>query len=78
MRSPLVDAMPAAMQASEAGIDFTPDGQVKVGPDFVALYAAWAEGVAAMARAGARVIVDDVFLGGAASQQGWQKSDTSS
>lgn len=49
-----------------------------VGPDFVALDAAWAEGVAAMARAGARVIVDDVFLGGAASQQGWQKSDTSS
>ena len=27
-----------------------------------------------MARAGARVIVDEVFLGGAASQQRWQKA----
>jgi chloramphenicol 3-O phosphotransferase len=27
-----------------------------------------------MARAGARVIIDDVFLGGAASQQRWQKA----
>ncbi|GAB3960224.1 hypothetical protein GCM10029978_008960 [Actinoallomurus acanthiterrae] len=31
-------------------------------------------GIAAMARAGARVIVDDVFLGGAESQQRWQKA----
>jgi chloramphenicol 3-O phosphotransferase len=32
------------------------------------------DGVVAMARAGARVIIDDVFLGGAASQQRWQKA----
>jgi chloramphenicol 3-O phosphotransferase len=31
-------------------------------------------GVAAMARAGARIIVDDAFLGGAASQQRWQRA----
>ncbi len=31
--------------------------------------AAWLTGVAAMAWAGARVIIDDVFLGGAASQE---------
>jgi chloramphenicol 3-O phosphotransferase len=31
-------------------------------------------GVAAMAQAGARIIVDDVFLGGAASQQRWQQA----
>jgi chloramphenicol 3-O phosphotransferase len=31
------------------------------------------EGVAAMARAGARVILDEVLLGGAAAQQRWQK-----
>ncbi|WP_433370608.1 chloramphenicol phosphotransferase CPT [Streptosporangium sp. CA-115845] len=70
----LVGAMPASMQASDAGIDFAPDGQVTVGPEFRILDAAWAEGIAAMARAGARVIVDDVFLGGAASQQRWQKA----
>ncbi|GIH62266.1 chloramphenicol phosphotransferase CPT [Microbispora siamensis] len=70
----LVDAMPASMRASDAGIEFAPDGQVLVGPEFLRLDAAWTAGVAAMVRAGARVIVDDVFLGGVASQQRWQKA----
>ncbi|MEU3775920.1 chloramphenicol phosphotransferase CPT [Streptomyces sp. NPDC032472] len=70
----LVDAMPAAMQASDGGIDFAPDGVVSVGPEFRALEAAWIQGVAAMARAGARVVVDEVFLGGAASQQRWREA----
>jgi chloramphenicol 3-O phosphotransferase len=62
------------MQVSDGGIAFAPDGGVSVGPEFRTLEAAWIEGVAAMARAGARVIVDDVFLGGTASQQRWQKA----
>ena len=70
----LIEAMPASMQASEAGIEFAADGGVSVGPEFRRLEAAWMEGVAAMARAGARVIVDEVFLGGAVSQQRWQKA----
>jgi chloramphenicol 3-O phosphotransferase len=70
----LVDALPAKMQASDEGIVFAPDGEVSVGADFRALEAAWMTGVAAMARAGARVIIDDVFLGGTASQQRWQKA----
>ncbi len=70
----LVQAMPAAMRASNAGIEFAPDGQVLVGPEFRALEAAWIEGVAAMARAGARVIVDEVFLGGTQSRNRWQKA----
>ena len=70
----LVEAMPASMRASDAGIEFAADGEVLVGPEFRALEAAWNEGVGAMARAGARVIVDEVFLGGAASQQRWQKA----
>ena len=45
-----------------------------IGPEFRALEAAWIEGVAAMAMAGARVIVDEVFLGGAASQRRWQQA----
>jgi Chloramphenicol phosphotransferase-like protein len=32
------------------------------------------EGVAAMARAGVRAIVDDAFIGGAVSQQRWQQA----
>ncbi|GAA2276798.1 MULTISPECIES: chloramphenicol phosphotransferase CPT [Kitasatospora] len=69
----LVEAMPASMQASDGGIEFAPDGEVIVGPEFRTLEAAWIEGIAAMARAGARIIVDEVFLGGADSQQRWQK-----
>ncbi|WP_033322560.1 chloramphenicol phosphotransferase CPT [Streptomyces yerevanensis] len=69
-----VDAMPAKMQSSDEGIVFAADGGVSVGADFRALEAAWMEGVMAMARAGARVIIDDVFLGGAASQERWQKA----
>ncbi len=69
-----VDAMPAKMQASDAGIEIAADGRVSVGADFRALEAAWTEGIVAMVGAGARVIVDDVFLGGAASQQRWQKA----
>ena len=70
----LIQAMPASVQTSAAGIEFAPDGAVVVGPEFRTLEAAWMEGVAATARAGARIIVDDAFLGGAASQQRWQKA----
>jgi chloramphenicol 3-O phosphotransferase len=70
----LVQAMPAPMRASDAGIEFAPDGEVQVGPQFRALEAAWIGGIAEMARAGARVIVDEVFLGGVSSQQRWRKA----
>jgi chloramphenicol 3-O phosphotransferase len=69
-----VQAMPAAMQTSAAGIEFAADGGVSVGPRFRELEAAWIAGVATMVRAGARVIVDEVFLGEAASQRRWQQA----
>ncbi|MCQ4210333.1 MULTISPECIES: chloramphenicol phosphotransferase CPT [Streptomyces] len=65
-----VDAMPAA----GADITFGADGSVTVGPAFRVVEAAWIAGVAAMARAGARVVVDEVFLGGAGSQAEWLKA----
>ena len=70
----LIQAMPASMTASDAGGEVAPDGEVIVGPEFRSLEAAWIEGVAAMALAGAGVIVDEIFLGGAVSQQRWQKA----
>ena len=70
----LIQAMPVSLQMSAAGIEFAADGEVTVGPEFRALEAAWIEGIAAMARAGARIIVDEAFLGGAASQQRWKKA----
>ncbi|WP_069812209.1 chloramphenicol phosphotransferase CPT [Streptomyces sp. TP-A0874] len=69
-----VDALPAAMRLSDAGIEFASGGAVNVGPEFRRLEGAWIEGVAAIARAGARVIVDEVFLGGADSQQRWREA----
>ena len=69
-----VAALPAKMQESDAGIAFAADGGVSVGSDFRALEAAWIHGVVATARAGARIIIDEVFLGGAAGQQRWHKA----
>ncbi len=68
----LLEAMPASLRASGAGLDIAPDGAVSAGPVFRTLEAAWIEGVAATARAGARVIVDEVSLGGAEAQRRWR------
>jgi chloramphenicol 3-O phosphotransferase len=74
-----VDALPPSLagpdsdsdsdSGSGSGIAFGEQGEVSVGEGFRELEAAWRAGIAAMARAGARVIIDDVFLGGAASQE---------
>ena len=68
----LIQAMPVSSGGSATGIEFASDGEVIVGPEFRMLEAAWIEGIAAMAQAGARIIVDEVFLGGSASQQRWK------
>ena len=49
-------------------LEITPEGSVVVGDAFRAAELAWYEGLAAMARAGTGLIVDEVFLGGGASQ----------
>src|SRR5689334_4525488 len=69
----LIDVMPPRLQLGAEGIGFADDGEVTVGAEFRLLEDAWMEGVAAMVRAGARVIVDDVFLGGTESRQRWEK-----
>ena len=65
----LLNALPPSLTDSGTGIAFGREGEVMVGDGFREIEAAWMAGVAAMARAGARIIVDDVFLGGGASQQ---------
>ena len=70
----LVQALPAALRASDAGIEFAADGGVEVGAVFRELEEAWIAGVVAMVRAGGRVIVDEVFLGGADSQRRWSRA----
>lgn len=68
----LIDAAPERLTQVGGGLVLADDGSVEVGPDFRALDRQWSVGVAAMARAGAHVIIEDNFLGGAASQQRWR------
>lgn len=70
----LILATPTLSPTSATGIDFGSGGKIVVGPEFRALEAAWMTGIAAMAQAGARVIVDEVFLGGGQSQARWQQA----
>lgn len=65
----LIEALPPSLTGSGAGITFGQHGEVAVDDRYREAEAAWMTGVAAMARAGARIIFDDVFLGGGASQQ---------
>ncbi|GAB7041357.1 MULTISPECIES: chloramphenicol phosphotransferase CPT [Catenuloplanes] len=67
----LIEAMPATMRSPES-IDFAADGTVVIGPEFDRLQNAWMAGVAGTAAAGAKIIIDDVFLSGARSQQRWR------
>jgi chloramphenicol 3-O phosphotransferase len=69
-----VDTLIEAMPATGAGIGFAADGTVHVDDEFRTVESAWMTGVAAMVRAGARVVIDDVFLGGPASQQRWRNA----
>ena len=65
----LIDALPPAMLAQEDGLVLGEGGQVDAGEAFTAVEDAWYAGLGAMARAGARLVLDEVLLGGARSQQ---------
>ena len=62
------------MKNSGGGIEFAPDGQVVTGETFKKLDVTWSLGIAAMARAGANIIIDDVFLDQTASQDRWRSA----
>ena len=59
----LINSAPSSL------ISYGAQGEVVFGDQWRALETAWSRGVASMARAGAGVIIDDVFLDGAVSQQ---------
>jgi chloramphenicol 3-O phosphotransferase len=66
-----IEALPPSLQDGGA-LEIKPDGQIVVGTVFRTLEAAWMAGVAAMVRSGARIILDEAFLGAAESQARWQ------
>ena len=65
----LIDSLPGRGQDPRSGLVFEPDGTVTVMSEFRALEESWYRGLATMARGGAHLILDEVFLGGAASQE---------
>lgn len=67
----LIEALPPSLTEAGAGPGMAvgPAGEVSIGAGFREMEAAWMAGVAAMARAGAPVILDDVFLSGAAAKE---------
>ncbi|MFF2811536.1 chloramphenicol phosphotransferase CPT [Streptomyces sp. NPDC058000] len=67
-----VDALPPGLTSAPDGLTVAPDGEVTVGPAFRRLESAWCQGIAAIARTGTGVIVDEVFLGGASGQARWR------
>ncbi|MFI2189660.1 chloramphenicol phosphotransferase CPT [Streptomyces sioyaensis] len=69
-----IGALPPALMTSPDGLVLAPDGTVSVGPAFRALEAGWLHGIAAMARAGTGIILDEVFLSGGAGQDRWRQA----
>src|SRR4029077_10910009 len=65
----LIAGMPPSLGSAGEGLNLRPDGSITVGEGFRVIEARWHRGLAAMAAAGAPVVIDDVFLGGADSQE---------
>ncbi|MHB1089340.1 MAG: chloramphenicol phosphotransferase CPT family protein [Acidimicrobiales bacterium] len=64
----LIDALGPAATKSSSVLTFSADGTVGVGELFRQVEDTWFQGLATIARSGTGVIIDEVFLGGAASQ----------
>ncbi|MFI8685724.1 chloramphenicol phosphotransferase CPT family protein [Rossellomorea sp. NPDC077527] len=68
----LIESMPDAMLKKDSGIKLNEDGSVSPGSEFRELESAWMHGIGEMARRGARIIIDDVFLSGMEARQRWE------
>lgn len=69
----LIDAAPPRLLRTGEGLVLAADGTVSAGPDYAELERAWMNGVAATAAAGARVLIEDNFLGGPTMQERWRQ-----
>jgi chloramphenicol 3-O phosphotransferase len=70
----LIDALPLRLLGAPDGLTFHDDGRVIVGPVWEALEDDWRRGLGAMARAGVRLVIDEVIFGGAAAQARWNEA----
>lgn len=69
----LIDAAPAKLLGA-GGLHLDDDGSVSVGADFVEVERQWRFGIAAMAAAGAHILVEDNFVSGPVAQERWQEA----
>lgn len=67
----LIEACPAHLLQA-GGLDIADDGTVDVGDAFTRIETCWMAGIAAMARVGAHILVEDGFLSGPAAQARWR------
>jgi chloramphenicol 3-O phosphotransferase len=65
----LVEALPGRGTDPRSGLVLEPDGTVIVTAEFRAIEEIWYQGLVTMARLGARLILDEILLSGAAGQQ---------
>jgi len=63
-----IEARPRDHEVRPGGISFDADGEIVIGSEFRRLEAAWHRGLSTIAESGARLILDEVFLDGVASQ----------
>lgn len=68
----LIESMPDAMLKEDSGMKFGEDGSVRPGTEFQELESAWMYGIGEMARRGARIIIDDIFLNGVEARKRWE------
>jgi chloramphenicol 3-O phosphotransferase len=68
----LIGMLPARFVSDGAGIDFQKGGQIVLSDQFTQLELCWMQGVAAVARAGAKIVVTDSFISGTIAQKRWR------
>lgn len=69
----LIDACPPHLLQA-GGLDITDGGSIRVGDAFTHVEQCWMQGLAAMARAGAHLLIEDSFLSGPAAQARWRNA----
>ncbi len=67
----LIDAAPPSL-LDRGGLVLSGDGAVEVGADFIAVEGFWMAGLARMAEAGARLLIEDGFVSGPPAQDRWR------
>jgi chloramphenicol 3-O phosphotransferase len=65
-------SLPEKLEREPDGWRVAPDGRVEVGDEWRRIHALWRVAIAALARAGADIILDEVFLRGREEQAEWR------